>query len=404
MSISLIPFIQDNAASIAAIRRSIHSYPELGFKEQRTSDLVANTLENWGIEVHRGIGRTGLVGVIKGRLGNGGKAIGLRADMDALAMPERNNFAHASKIPGQMHGCGHDGHVAMLLSAAQYLASTRNYDGTVYLIFQPGEETGRGAQAMIDDGLFVRFPMDSVFGIHNWPAVPEGHFSIASGPMMASASKFTIKIIGKGGHAALPHLAIDPIPISAQIISAYQNIISRNVKPIDSAVISITAIKAGDVFNVIPNECTLMGTVRTFSEETLTSVKNRMQKISRQIADAFDAKIDFEFTCLLPATVNDPVQTEFARSIMREVVGEKGVMNQEPTMGGEDFAYMLNCIPGAYAFLGNGDGNHREPECGAGPCELHNPSYDFNDALIPIGGTYFSKLVERKLAVSSDTK
>jgi len=398
MNRQLIPFIVENAPQIAKFRHDIHAHPELAFEEHRTAGIIADMLEGWDIEVQRNVGKTGLVGILRGRDGGAsGKAIGLRADMDALAMPEQNEFAHASTTKMKMHGCGHDGHSAMLLSAAQYLASHRNFDGTVYFIFQPAEEVGLGALAMIEDGLFTRYPMESVYGMHNWPGLRAGSFSVTPGPMMASASIFDITIRGKGGHAAMPHLAIDPIPIAAQIVLAFQQIISRGIRPLDSAVISVTSVKSGEAFNVIPQDCHLRGTVRTFSDATLSYIQEKMERIAERIASGFDATVDFNFKCLLPPTVNDPEETALVEEVLADLVGADNVTRQEPTMGGEDFAFMLREKPGVFCFISNGEGDHRSPQAGLGPCELHNSSYDFNDELIPVGASYFAKLVARKL-------
>jgi len=334
----VIDSIAAHAASIAALRRDIHAHPELCFEEVRTAELVAGKLTEWGIPVHRGLGQTGVVGIVHGRDGGAcGRALGLRADMDALPMQEFNTFDHASQHAGKMHACGHDGHTAMLLAAAQHLARHRDFDGTVYLIFQPAEEGGGGARVMIEDGLFERFPMEAVFGMHNWPGMPVGSFAVSPGPVMASSNEFKITIRGKGGHAALPHTGIDPVPIACQMVLAFQTIISRNKKPVDAGVVSVTMVHAGEATNVVPDSCELQGTVRTFTLE---------------------------------------------------------VLEQEPTMGAEDFAYMLQAKPGAYCFIANGDGDHRALGHGGGPCTLHNPSYDFNDDLIPLGATYWVRLAQ----------
>ena len=392
----VIDSIVADAAGIAALRRDIHAHPELCFEEQRTSDLVARQLERWGIPVHRGLGGTGLVGVV--RNGNSSRAVGLRADMDALPLQEKNTFAHASQHAGKMHACGHDGHTAMLLGAAQHLAQHRHFDGTVYLIFQPAEEGGGGAKRMMDDGLFERFPMEAVFGMHNWPGMGAGQFAVSAGPVMASSNEFKITIRGRGGHAALPHNATDPVVIAAQLVQAFQTIVSRNVKPIDAGVISVTMIHAGEATNVIPDSCELQGTVRTFTLEVLDLIEARMREVATHLCTAMGAQCDFEFDRNYPPTVNSAAEADFARRVMQSLVGADHVHVQEPTMGAEDFAYMLQAKPGAYAFIGNGDGVHREMGHGGGPCMLHNPSYDFNDELLPLGATYWVRLAEAWLS------
>ncbi|MBI3533108.1 MAG: amidohydrolase [Burkholderiales bacterium] len=392
----VIDSIVSQAASIAAIRRDIHAHPELCFEEIRTADLVAQTLTQWGIPVVRGLGGTGVVGIIKS--GTSARAIGLRADMDALPMQEFNTFEHASRHDGKMHACGHDGHTAMLLAAAQHFAKERHFDGTVYLIFQPAEEGGGGAHEMMRDGLFEKFPMEAVFGMHNWPGMPAGSFAVSAGPVMASSNEFKITIRGKGGHAALPHNAIDPVPVACQMVQAFQTIISRNKKPIDAGVISVTMIHAGEATNVIPDSCELQGTVRTFTLEVLDLIEQRMRQIAEHTSAAFGVSCEFEFDRNYPPTINSPHEADFARKVMAGIVGDTQVLPQEPTMGAEDFAYMLQAKPGAYCFIGNGDGVHREMGHGGGPCTLHNPSYDFNDELIPLGATYWVRLAEAWLA------
>ncbi|MDD2925646.1 M20 aminoacylase family protein [Rhodoferax sp.] len=392
----LIEAIAQQSPTIAALRRDIHAHPELCFQEVRTADVVAAKLTEWGIPVHRGLGTTGVVGIVK--QGQSSRAIGLRADMDALPMQEANTFAHASQTAGKMHACGHDGHTAMLLAAAQYLSTHRHFDGTVYLIFQPAEEGGGGAREMIKDGLFEQFPMDAVFGLHNWPGAEVGKFAASAGPVMASSNEFKITIHGKGGHAALPHNALDPVPVACQLVQGFQTIISRNKKPIDAGVISVTMIHTGEATNVIPNSCELQGTVRTFSLEVLDLIEQRMQAMTEQLCAAFDMRADFEFKRNYPPTINSAREAEFCRRVMASIVGESGVQVQEPTMGAEDFSFMLQAKPGCYAFISNGDGAHREIGHGGGPCMLHNPSYDFNDALLPLGATYWVRLAEQWLS------
>ena len=393
---NLLDSIVSQSAQLVALRRDIHAHPELCFQENRTADIVAAKLTEWGIPIHRGLGKTGVVGIIKN--GDSPRAIGLRADMDALPVQEFNTFAHTSQHPGKMHACGHDGHTAMLLATAQHLARHRNFDGTVYLIFQPAEEGGGGAREMIKDGLFKRFPMQAVFGMHNWPGPRVGTFSVSPGPVMASSNEFRITIRAKGSHAALPHNGIDPVPIAALLIQAYQTIITRNKKPVDPGVISVTMVHAGEATNVVPDSCELQGTVRTFSKELLDLIEQRMRDISHGICTAMGATCEFEFHRNYPPTINHPAEAAFMRQVMIDMVGADNVHPQEPTMGAEDFAYMLEACPGAYAFIANGEGGHREMGHGAGPCTLHNPSYDFNDDLIPLGGSLWVRLVEKWFA------
>lgn len=378
------------------IRRDLHAHPELCYEEQRTADVVAARLTEWGIPIVRGLGVTGVVGIVKN--GASPRAIGLRADMDALPMQETNAFAHASRHPGKMHACGHDGHTAMLLGAAHHLAQHRNFDGTVYLIFQPAEEGGGGARRMMDDGLFEQFPMDAVYGMHNWPGIPEGNFGVVPGPMMASSNEFRVTVRGKGAHAAQPHRGIDPVMVAVQIAQAWQTIVSREKNPLESAVLSITQIHAGSATNVIPDEAELVGTVRTFSTGVLDLIQRRMEEIAHGVAAAFNASVDFSFKRNYPPLINHPEQTAFAVEAMRAVVGADRVDTKvEPTMGAEDFAFMLQEKPGCYVFIGNGEGAHRASGHGLGPCQLHNTSYDFNDKLLPIGASYWVRLVEMSL-------
>jgi amidohydrolase len=381
------------------IRRDLHAHPELCYEEQRTAEVVAARLTEWGIPVVRGLGKTGVVGIIKN--GSSDRAIGLRADMDALPMQELNTFDHASRHPGKMHACGHDGHTAMLLGAAHYLSRHRNFDGTVYLIFQPAEEGGAGARKMIEDGLFEQFPMEAVYGMHNWPGLPAGSFGVIPGPMMASSNEFRVVVKGKGAHAAQPHRGIDPVMVAVQIAQAWQTIISREKNPLETAVLSITQIHAGSATNVIPDEATLIGTVRTFSTGVLDLVEQRMEAMANGIAAGFNASVDFGFKRNYPPLINHPEQTAFAVEAMAAVVGAANVNTDvEPTMGAEDFAFMLQAKPGCYVFIGNGDGEHRAGGHGLGPCQLHNGSYDFNDQLLPIGASYWVRLVETGLPLA----
>ena len=388
----MIESILADAASITALRRDIHAHPELCFEENRTADLVARALTEWGIPIHRGLGKTGVVGIIKN--GTSQRAVGLRADMDALPMTEHNSFAHASQHAGKMHACGHDGHTAMLLAAARHLSKHRNFDGTVYLVFQPAEEGGAGAREMIKDGLFDKFPMEAVFGMHNWPGMKGGAFGVNPGAMMASSNLFTITIRGKGSHAALPHLGIDPVPVAAQMVLAFQTIITRNRNPIDPGVISVTMIHGGEALNVVPDSCQVRGTVRTFSIETLDLIEQRMRLVAEHTCAAFGATCEFEFSRNYPPTVNHPAETEFVKGVLAQVVGPENVQAFQPTMGAEDFSFFLQEKPGCYFVIGNGDGTHREGGHGLGPCMLHNPSYDFNDELIPLGATAWVRIAE----------
>lgn len=393
---AVLEAIAADASLLTALRRDIHAHPELGFAEKRTSQLVAATLEQWGISTHRGLGGTGVIGIL--RNGSGSRAIGLRADMDALEISERNTFAHASVHAGRMHACGHDGHTVMLLAAARYLAKHRNFDGTVYLIFQPAEEGGGGAREMIKDGLFRLFPMEAVFGVHNWPGLGVGQFAIKSGPAFASGSRFRIVIRGKGSHAAMPHNGIDPVPIACQMVQAFQTIITRNKRPIDTAVISVTMIHAGEATNVVPDSCEIRGTVRTFTIEVLDLIERRMREISDGIGQAFGARCEFEFERYYPPTTNHARETEFVRRVLNGMFGETSVVDFEGTLGSEDFSFYLLEKPGCYFLIGNGDGAHRTAGHGAGPCMLHNPSYDFNDDLIPWGGAMWVRLVKEWFA------
>ncbi len=393
----LIPEIQAAQGEIQTLRRTIHANPELRFEETQTAELVAAKLAEWGLDVHRGLGKTGVVGVLK--RGNGKRSIGLRADMDALPIHELNTFEHRSHNDGKMHACGHDGHTAMLLGAAQHLSQHGDFDGTVVFIFQPAEEGGAGARKMIEEGLFEKFPVDAVFGIHNWPGIPAGHFALTEGPIMASSNEFRIEIKGIGSHAALPHNGRDPVFTAVQIANGLQGIITRNKKPLDTAVLSITQIHAGDALNVVPDKAWLAGTVRTFTTEVLDLIEMRMTKIARSTAEAYDCTAEVHFQRNYPPTVNSSTETQFAAEVMREVVGAERVNDTvEPTMGAEDFSFMLLAKPGCYAFLGNGDGGHHEAGHGAGPCMLHNASYDFNDQLLPVGASYWVRLATKFLA------
>jgi len=393
--LNLIDPILGFQSELQQIRRDLHAHPELCFEEHRTADVVAQKLTDWGIEVVRGMAQTGVLGIIRGQRPDNGRALGLRADMDALPLQEINGFAHASTHAGKMHACGHDGHTAMLLGAARYLSRQRDFAGTVYLIFQPAEEGGGGARRMMDDGLFERYPMEAVFGMHNWPGIETGRFGVTAGPMMASSNEFEVVVRGRGAHAAQPHMGIDPVMTAVQIAQGWQTIVSRNRNPLDAAVLSITQIHAGSATNIIPDDARLIGTVRTFSVAVLDLIESRMREVATHTAAAFGAEVEFQFKRNYPPLINHPAETAFALDVMRQVAGEAGVDGAvEPTMGAEDFAFMLQEKPGCYVFIGNGEGDHRSAGHGLGPCNLHNPSYDFNDELLPIGATYWVRLAQ----------
>lgn len=379
---------------LTALRRELHAHPELGFEEHYTSRRVVETLKVCGVdEIHTGIGRTGVVATIRGR-GNSPRMIGLRADMDALPMAEANEFAWKSTRPGLMHGCGHDGHTAMLIGAARYLAETRNFDGTAVLIFQPGEEGFAGAKAMIEDGLFERFPVQSVFAMHNWPQMRPGSIGINPGPMMASADRITIEISGKGGHGAHPYQTVDPVLVAAHIITAVQSIVSRNIRPIDSAVISLCAMQAGDLgaFSVIPGKATLVGTVRTFNPEVQAMVERRLNEVCSGVALGLGASAHVKYERIYPATINTRDEARFAADVAQKLVGHEHVDRaMDPSMGAEDFSFMLQVKPGAYLRLGQGAEN------GIGSCFLHNSRYDFNDEVLPLGAALHASLIEQGL-------
>ncbi len=376
------------------IRRDLHAHPELGFEEKRTSDIVAAKLAAWGIEVHRGLAKTGVIGVVKGKSAKSGRAIGLRADMDCLPMHEMGSRAYKSKYPGAMHACGHDGHTTMLLGAARYLAETRDFDGTAYLIFQPAEEGGGGGKVMVDEGLFKRFPVDAVYALHNWPSLPAGKMAVRGGPILAATDEIVIEVRGKGGHGAMPHLAVDPVVIAAQVIGALQTIASRNVNPIDSVVVSVCSMQTSQVgaFNVIPDAVKLIGTVRTFRPETRDLAEERVKSIVDGIARAMGGSASIEYTRGYPATVNTEAEAQFAARVGERIFGKDNVLTDaEPAMGGEDFSYMLQARPGAYIWLGQGGG--------PSGCFLHNPGYDFNDDVIPLGAGLLAALVQEALPI-----
>jgi len=393
--IRIDPRLVEASPTFVTVRRDLHAHPELGFDVTRTAARVQDLLTGWGIEVHTGVGGSGLVGVIS--KGSSRRAIGLRADMDALPIQEDNDFAHASRTPGQMHACGHDGHTAMLLAAAQHLARFGDFDGTVYLVFQPAEERGTGALRMIEDGLFERFPMEAIFGAHNWPNLPVGAFAVAPGPMMASCNEFIITVEGKGAHAAMPELAVDPIPPACGIALALQTIVARNLPPSEAAVVSVTVLNAGEPLHVIPNTATLKGTVRTYSTATTALIEARMREISEGVARAHRATATVNFRTTCAPTINDPAEAAFVRTALSGLGGPYLVHAFTPSTAAEDFSFMLQAKAGCYFMIGNGEGDHRAAGHGGGPCVLHNPSYDFNDDLIPIGAQAWVQIVEQRL-------
>ena len=373
-------------------RHDIHAHPELGFEEQRTSDFVAQKLAEFGVEVFRGIGKTGVVGRL--RAGNSQRSIGLRADMDALPIEEATNLPYRSRNHGRMHACGHDGHTTMLLGAARYLAETRKFDGTVNLIFQPAEEGLGGGAAMVADGLFDRFPCDAIFGMHNRPGLAVGKFQIRNGPMMAGGAYFDITVTGRGAHGARPEAGIDPVIAGSHITLALQTIVSRNVRPIDTAVVSVTQIHAGAAYNVIPETAVIGGTARCFTRDTMKMIEDNMRRIATSVATGFGAAAELDFRVLFPPLVNDETETRFIAEAAAELVGDSNVNRDgNLVMASEDFSYMLEQRPGAYIQIGNGEG----ADGGGGGCEVHNSGYDFNDAALPLGASLFARLAEKKL-------
>jgi amidohydrolase len=385
-----IDFLRSQHAELTALRRDLHAHPELGFEEHRTVQVVTRELDKLGVEYHTGVGKTGVVAVINGERQDSGRAIGLRADMDALPLHEENDFAHVSRLPG----CAHDGHTTMLLGVARYLAGTRRFDGTVHLIFQPGEEGFAGGKAMVDDGLFERFPVDAIYALHNWPGLPPGKIAVRAGPMMAAADRIEIHIVGRGGHGAHPHLAVDPVLVAGHIITAAQSIVARNVNPVDTAVVSLCAMHAGNLaaMSVIPREARLVGTVRTFRAQTADAIERRLNDLVHSIAAAFGASATLKYERQYPATVNTEREAEFAADVAVSLIGEHNVVRDlEPSMGSEDFSFMLQRRPGAYARLGQGGAE--------GGCFLHNSRYDFNDEVIPLGAGYMAALAEHALPI-----
>ena len=384
--------IQGFSDELQSWRHALHEHPEICYEEIWTSDYIAARLNDMNIQVHRGFGKTGLVGVLKGKTDTG-RAIGLRADMDALPMSEANDLPYKSKIAGRMHACGHDGHMTMLLGAAKYLAEHRDFDGTVYFIFQPAEEGGAGGQAMIDDGLFEKFDMQTVWGMHNWPGLPEGQFAVHDGACMASADNFSLTITGRGGHAAMPHQSVDPVIAAASIIQALQAIVSRQTDPLDPAVLSITKMQGSTAYNVIPDAVELGGTARAIQPETRKRIEAAIRSVSATTAEAFGCSVSFDWLAGYPPTVNHKPQAETAVAIAADLVGEANVVrNPAASMGAEDFAFMLQEKPGCYVWVGAGPAR-------AGKM-LHNTQFDFNDALLPIGASYWVKLVQSELMLN----
>lgn len=388
MSLNLVSGVEALVGEMTAWRRDLHAHPETAFEETRTAAMVADLLQSFGLEVHTGLGKTGVVGVLKS---GDGPMIGLRADMDALHMNEATGLEYASTHAGKMHACGHDGHTAMLLGAAKHLAAQAEaFKGTVVFIFQPAEEGEGGAQSMVEDGLFARFPVDAVYGLHNWPGMDVGTFAVKAGPIMAAYDSFNARITGQGAHGGMPHLGVDPVVVSAQVISAWQSIVSRTVDPQDAAVISVTQVQAGDAYNVIPDTVVLKGAVRSFNDRVRDRVWSRMRQMASGICEGYGAAIDLDIHRSYPATVNTDTETGLAALAAADVVGHHGVDHHPiPSMGAEDFAYMLKAKPGCYVWMGNGPGDDG--------CLLHNPRYDFNDEALVIGASYWVRLVENLL-------
>lgn len=385
---NIIPQLAADKDIMSTWRRDIHAHPEIAFEEHRTAQLVAEKLREFGLEIETGIAGTGVVGTLtKGR---GNRAIGLRADLDALPIQEANKFAHKSTHPGKMHACGHDGHTTMLLGAAKYLAEHGEFEGTVHFIFQPAEENEGGGRVMVEEGLFDRYPMEAVYGMHNIPGMPVGTFAVKPGPMMAAFDIFELVVTGKGGHAAMPHLTVDPIVVGTKIVEAYQSIVSRLIDPQDPVVLSVTQFHAGDAFNVIPNKVSISGCTRCFSPRVQEKLEAQMKQVSTEICRAYGATCEFKYERRYPPTVNSEIEAHLAGSVATKLVGADSVnLNPKPAMGSEDFAYMLQEKPGAYIWIGNGDGE--------GSCMVHNPSYEFNDEILPIGATWWVKLAETSL-------
>lgn len=370
---------------MTAWRRELHAHPEIAFREHRTAEFVARALAGFGIEVHSGLAGTGIVGTL--RRGGGGRAIALRADMDGLPMHEANDLPHRSQVPGAMHGCGHDGHMAMLLGAARELAERGRFDGVVHFVFQPAEENEGGGRVMVEEGLFDRFPVEAVFGLHNWPGLPPGHMAVRPGPVMAAFDVFEVRLRGRGAHGAMPHLGVDPVVAAAEMISAFQTIVSRNVSPVEAAVVSVTQVQGGDTWNVIPEEVTLRGSARYFLPEVHRVVEEGMRRVASGVAGAFGATAEMDYRHRYPATVNDSRQTAVAARAAAEVVGPaRLVADLPPSLASEDFAFMLQARPGCYACIGNGSADAARV--------LHSPHYDFNDGILPVGAAYWVRLAE----------
>ena len=384
----IIEKLEQGSGEFATWRHHIHAHPETAFEEHQTSAFVAEKLESFGIEVHRGVGKTGVVGVLK----NGeGRSVGLRADMDALHVDEMTNLSYASRNPGKMHACGHDGHTTMLLAAARHLAETKAFSGTVVFVFQPAEENEGGGQTMVADGLFTRFPVDAIFGMHNWPGLAAGRFAVRPGPMMAACDTLELTVTGKGGHGAMPHLCVDPMPAAAHFITAAQTVVARTVPPMETAVVSITQIDGGHTWNVIPDSVHMTGTIRAFSNDVRALLHTRLKEIAAGTATAFRVEADISIHSGYPATVNSAAETRLAERVATAVAGDGHVdTTLDPSMAAEDFSYMLLERPGCYVWIGNGPGE--------GGCLLHNARYDFNDAILPLGASYWVRLAETFLA------
>lgn len=388
IALNLIPEIVEQAERLKSWRQHIHAHPEMAFKEYDTAAFVAARLREFGLTVHEGIAGTGVVGTLT--KGGGNRAIGLRADLDALPIVEANTFEHASKTPGVMHACGHDGHTCMLLGAAAYLAKAETFSGTVHFIFQPAEENEGGAKTMVEEGLFEQFPVEAVYGMHNIPGIPVGHFAVKPGPMMAAFDIFDITVIGRGGHAAMPQQTVDPLLIGTKIVEALQTLVAREINPQEPAVLSVTQFDAGDAYNVIPDQVRIAGCTRCFSVRVQTQFEQRIERIASGIASSFGASIEYRYERRYPPTVNSVEETEFAARAAIQTSGIEAVnRSPKPSMGSEDFAYMLLEKPGCYIWIGNGDGE--------GSCMIHNPGYDFNDDILPIGASYWSNLVAQLL-------
>ena len=390
---NLIEPILADVATIQAIRRDIHAHPELCFQENRTADVIAKALEGWGIPVHRGLGTTGVVGIVKN--GTSNRAVGLRADIDALPMTEHNTFAHASQHVGKMHACGHDGHTAMLLAAARHFAATRRFDGILHLVFQPAEEGQAGARKMLEDGFLDLFPCEAMFGMHNMPGRPAGRFVAVPGFAMASSDTATITVRGKGGHGAMPQASVDPVVAASSIVMALQTIVSRNVPPLQMGIVTVGAFHAGEAPNVIPDEAELRLTIRAFNPQVRDLLERRIHEIAQAQASVYGATATVKYDRRYPVLQNDPAQTAFCQQVVREWLGPDGLLDvTEPVTGSEDFAFFLEKVPGCYVFIGNGEGND-------GGCMVHNPGYDFNDRVLPTGASYWVRLAETYLKAAA---